>query len=372
MPTERYSSGFPKISGEANLAEAPGELRRFFRFSQLAVGGAARKTNDIWATLLKELEDLGIPADAHSRIRTMGPNQVLKGKAFAKGLPASVASIAGGAANTKVIKETVRAARAAQTGLSGAALGQQWKELLTLFAKDEQFAGEAGERMLTELKKMDPKVVAKVGSNQALSALARRGDDPMVTRLFNKVMKRPGMPKLPEGITETLKAVNEGTLPKVTGAATKALKGAGTEGLGLGRKIAGLAGRSKIGLAGAGLVAGFEINRAVDILGRKGRAKKMALQGFQELGPSSSVNYLRDTVQKQESIARRKVAMQKFEPELFQDVIRVLSDVGEGPGTLTSSERRIGASEEVGLGPRGRSQEDVKFLLDQLFSQMGG
>ena len=376
MPPERYTSGFPRAikEGTANLAEAPGELRRFFRFSQLAVGeaGTTRNIDDIWATLLKELEDLGVPADAHSRIRTLGPTKVLSGKEFARGLPASVASIAGGSANTRAIKETVKAARAATKGVSPAALTQQWKELLTLFAKDERFADEAGKRVLAELQGVDPRVVAKVGSNQALSALARRGDDPMITRLFNTIMKRPGLPKLPEGITETLKAVNEGTLPKVSGAVGKELGEAGVKGLGFGRKVAGLTGRSALGVAGAGLIAGFEIHRAKDILGRKGRARRMALAGFQELGPSSSVDYLRDTVKQQEAIARRKVAMQKFEPDLFQEVVRVLSDIGEGPSTLTSTERRIGSSEEVGAGPRGRSKEEVKFLLDQLFSQMGG
>lgn len=376
MPTERYSSGFPKASGvgEANLADAPGAFRKFFRFSQLAFGevGTPQHTDDVWETLLAELKDMGIPADAHSRIRTMGPNQVLKGKAFAKGLPGSVASIAGGAPTTKAIKEVVRAARAAAEGVSTTSIAQQWTEVLAANAKDPVFAGENGKRIFAELKAVDPKLIAKYGPSKTMSALAQRGDDPMVIRMFNKVFKRPGLPKLPEGIQETLQALNEGKLPKVGMRAAREFSKAGVEGLGVGRKIAGLVGRSKLGLAGAGLVAGFEINRAADILGRKGRAKKMALQGFQELGPSSSVDYLRDTVQKQESIARRKVAMQKFEPELFQDVIRILSDVGEGPGTLTSSEQRIGASEEVGLGPRGRSPEDVKFLLDQLFSQMGG
>jgi len=378
MPPDRFSSGFPNVAGAgagvANVAEAPGEFRKFFRFSQLAFGdvGSPQHIEDVWATLLKELEDMGIPSDAHSRIKTMGPTQVLSGKAFAKGLPSSVAAVAGGSSNTKSIKEVIKAARTAKEGINKASLGQQWKELLATMEKDPIFADANGKRIFAELKSIDPKLIAKHGPSSTVSALAQRGDDPMVIRMFNKVFKRPGLPKLPQGIEDTLKAVNEGKLPKIGAKAAKEFGEAGVKGLGMGRKIAGLAGRSALGVAGAGLVAGFEINRAADILGRKGRAKRMALQGFSELGPSSSVDYLRNTVQQQEAIARRSMVMQKFEPGLFQDVIRVLSDVGEGPGTLTSSEQRIGASQEVGQGPRGRSKEDVKFLLDQMFSQMGG
>jgi hypothetical protein len=354
--------------------DAPNEFRRFFRFSQLAFGniGTTEHANEVWNTLLQELKDLGIPADAHSRIKTMGPNQVLSGKAFAKGLPDSVVGMAGGSANTRAIKEAVKAARAAKEGLSGEALVQQWKEFLSANANDPVFSDENGKRIFAELKAVDPKLVAKYGPSRTVSALSVRGDDPMIVRMFNKTFKRPGLPKIPQGIQDTLKSLNEGKLPKVGIKAGIEFSEAGVKGMGIGRKVLGLAGRSKMGMAIPAIAAGFEINRAAGILGRKGRAKKMALQGFSEMGPSSSVDYLRNRVQQQESVARRSVTMQKFEPELFQDVIRVLSDVGEGPGSLTSSERRIGSSEEVGQGPRGRSKEDVKFLLDQLFNQMGG
>lgn len=357
--------------GTPNTAEAPGAMRRFFRFSQLAVGeaGAGRKIEDIWATFLQELDDLGVPAEARSRIEALGATKVLGGKS--KGLPESVVKLAGGKENVTAIKETQRVARQALKGLDEKALTGQWDDILARLAKDEQFADANGRRILKELRAISPKTVARVGAAQTMSALARRGDDPVITRIFNKVMRRPGLPSLPVGIQETLKAANEGRLPKVTAAGERALTKAGVKGLGVGRKIAGLAGRSALGAAGAGLLAAFEIGRAKDILGRESRAKKLALEGYQGLGPASSVDFLRDVVRKQEAIARRKVVMQRFEPELFQEVVRVLSDTGQSKSTLTSTERRIGANAEVGAMRRGRSPEDVQFLLDQLFSQMG-
>jgi hypothetical protein len=346
-------------------------MRRFFRFSQLAVGeaGTGRKIEDIWATFLRELDDLGVPIEARARIEALGAQQVLGGKS--KGLPESVAKLAGGKENVAAIKETQRLARQSLKGLDEKTLQREWDDILTRLAKDEQFTDPNGRRVLKELRAISPKTVARVGAGQTMSALARRGNDPIITRIFNKIMRRPGLPSLPPGIQETLKAANEGRLPKVTAAGEQALTKAGVKGLGMGRKVLGLGGRSAIGAAGIGLFAAFEVGRVRDIMGRESRAKKLALQGFQGLGPASSVGFLRDVVSKQEAIARRKVVMQRFEPELFQEVVRVLSDTGQSKDTLTSTERRIGANAEVGAMRRGRSTEDVQFLLDQLFSQMG-
>ncbi len=110
--------------GTPNVSEAPGGLRRFFRFSQLAVGeaGGTRKIEDIWATLLKELEDAGVPAEARSRLESLGADQTLTRGAR---IPESVAKLAGGKENVKIIKETIRAAREATKGVSPAALEKQ-------------------------------------------------------------------------------------------------------------------------------------------------------------------------------------------------------------------------------------------------------
>lgn len=371
MPIGKIGKAVPRnvTIGTPNVSEAPGGLRRFFRFSQLAVGdaGTSRKIEDIWATFLQEVEDLGVPPEARSRMESLGAKTIL-GRG---GLPKSVVSAIGSKESLAAVKETIKVARAATGGLSDKLLETEWSALLKRFAGDPQFADANGKRILAELQAINPKIVARVGAGQTLSALSRRGQDPIVTRLFNKALRRPGSAILPEGIESVLRDISGGKLPKVTAATTRALAKGGVKGLGIGRAAVGLLGKTGLGLAGVGILGAFEISRAKDILGRGGRAKKLALQGFQGLGPSSSVDFLRDIVGKQEAVARRKVTMQKFEPELFQEVVRVLSDMGPSQNTLTSTERRIGADEQVGATRRGRPAEDVQFLLDQLFNQMG-
>lgn len=356
--------------GTANLSEAPGAFRRMFRFSQLSVGtaGAGRSIDDIWATFLNEMDDLKIGDEARSRMESLGPRHLL-GK---KGFPKSVTGVMEMGV-LREAKETLTAARAALKGVEPGQLVTKWGEMLDDLAKDEMFQTPDGRRILKELRAVDPKVVARVGSNQALSVLARRGEDPFFLRQFNRLFKREGTAVLPQGMQEMLKMANKGKLPKVAGATVRALeKGGLAAGAGLGRKAVGLLGKTGLGAAGIGVIGAMEAHRAFKILGREGRAKKLALQGFEGLGPSSSVDFLRDIVDKQETVARRKVTMQKFEPELFQEVVRMLSDTGQSPNTLTSTERRIGADAQLGVQRRGRSGEDVRFLLDQLFSQMGG
>ena len=359
--------------GTPNTAEAPGGLRRFFRFSQLAVGeaGTSRKIEDIWATFLEELDDLGIPSEARSRMESLGFKKVLGKSGLGKGVTALV----GGKENLALVKETRKLAMAAVTGItspaSSASLVKEWTGLLERLTDDPRFADENGKRVLSQLRKVDPKVMAKVGATQPFSILARRGEDPFYIRMFNKAMKRPDSPALPEGIVSALKQANEGKLPKVAASALKSLAPEGIAAGGVGRKLVGLLGKSGLGAAGVGVVAALEAHRAAGILGREGRAKKLAVHGFQGLGPTSSVDFLRDIVGKQEAVARRKVTMQRFEPELFQEVVRVLSDTGASGNTLTSTERRIGSDAQAGVSRRGRSGEDVQFLLDQLFNQMG-
>jgi len=264
-------------------------------------------------------------------------------------------------------------AKAAVSGVKSGKLGVSWSELLDDFAKDPDFADDNGKRILKELRKVDPKVVAKVGSNQALSVVARRGADPFWLRQFNKVFKRENTAVLPEKFTQMLKDTNKGILPEVSKGAQQALAKGGGAGLagGAGRKAVGLLGKGAIGAAGTGLFLGIEANRIAGIVGREGRARQQAEAGVAQLGPSSSVDFLRSMVNQQEQVARRKVTMQRFEPELFNEVVRVLADTGQQPNSLTSTERRIGSDAQIGVQRRGRSGEDVQFLLDQLFSQMG-
>jgi hypothetical protein len=336
----------------------------------LSVGtaGAGRSIDDIWATFLNEMDDMGVGAEARERIESLGAKHLM-GK---KGFPKSVTGVIG-KENLGEAKEALKAARAAIKGAKPEQLMTKWTEMLDDLAKEAEFQTADGRRILKELRAVDPKVVASVGSNQALSVLARRGEDPFILRQFNRLFKREGTAVLPQGMQDLLKQTNAGKLPKVAGSAVKALeKGGLATGAGIGRKAAGLLGKTAFGAVGMGVIGVLEAHRAVGIMGREGRARKLALQGFEGLGPSSSVDFLRDIVDKQEAVARRKVTMQRFEPELFQEVVRILADTGQSTETLTSTERRIGSDPQQGVLRRGRPGKDIQFLLDQLFNQMGG
>ncbi len=361
------------IKGNANQAVAPGAFQQIFRYSQLAVGeaGAGRNINDIWATFLDDMTIQGMPQETIARLEALGGKTVLNADGFPKSITASM-----NADMLKTAKESHRLARAAVPGFKGSKLNLSWGELLDDFAKEPEFADANGKRILAELRKLNPKTVARVGSNQVLSVVARRGEDPFWVRQFNRLFKRESTAVLPQKMVQMLKEANKGVLPKlekgVVAALAKTGEGVTKVGLagGFGRKAVGLLGKGAIGAAGTGLFLGLEAHRMAGILGRQGRADKLALQGFQELGPSSSADFLRNIVDQQEQVARRKVVMQRFEPELFNEVVRVLADTSQQPGSLTSTERRIGSDAQIGAQPRGRSGEDVQFLLDQLFSQM--
>lgn len=357
--------------GEANLSEAPGALRRLFRFSQLSVGaaGAERSIDDIWSTFLNEIDDLGVDAEVRKRMESIGAKRLLGGT---KGFPKSITTGMTGESLASA-KATLTMARTATRGIKPEQLVAKLSEHLDDLAKQVEFQTPEGERIIQQLRAADPKVVARAGSNQAMSVLARRGEDPFWLRQFNRLFKRENTAVLPPDVQDFLKQANKGILPKVSGTTVQALeKGGLAAGTSLGRRAVGLLGKTGMGALGIGVFGAFEAHRMGKILGREGRARKLALRGYEGLGPSSSVDFLRNIVDQQEAVARRKVTMQRFEPELFQEVVRILSDTGQSPHTLTSTERRIGADAQLGIQKVGRSGEDVQFLLDQLFSQMGG
>ncbi len=363
------------LVGEVNQSVAPGAFQQIFRYSQLAVGeaGAGRSIGDIWATFLDDMATQGMPQDTIARLESIGAKKVFNADGFSKAITAAMDP-----ETLKSIKESHRLAKAAVKGLKDPKLSLGWTELLDDFAEEAEFNTPNGKRILAELRALDPKTVAKVGSNQTLSIFARRGEDPFWTRQFNKLFKRQNTATLPTKMVQMIKETQKGGALPATGKGTlralaKASPGVTEAGLkgGFGRKAVGLLGKGAIGAAGTGLFLGLEAKRFADILGRKGRAEKLALEGFQSLGPSSSVDFLRNTVDQQEQVARRKVVMQQFEPELFSEVVRILGDTGQQPNTLTSTERRIGSDAQMGVMKQGRSGKDVQFLLDQLFNQMG-
>jgi hypothetical protein len=322
--------------------------------------------DDIWATVLNELEDLEIPAEARDRLKELGPEKILGGKAA--GIPASVATVAGGKDKVRAIKEVQELARTALRGKTAGQLTSEWKQFLGNVGKLDEFSTPEGARLLKELRAADPAVMARIGAAPATSVLIERGGDPFIQRMANKVLGREGLGKVPESFKL---ALDKAGLSKAPKGAAKALRGAGVKGLGLGGKLGRIAGRGPLGVGLGAAVLGFEAMRIADITGRGERAKKQALQGFQEGGPTSSMEFLRAQVNQQEALSRRKVVLQQFEPELFHEVARALGEAGRGATGLTSTERRIGASPDQGVAPQGRSNEDTNLLLNEFFKQLG-
>ncbi len=362
------------VGGTANLSVAPGPYQQIFRYSQLAVGtaGEGRLIGDIWSTFIADVTLQGMPPEAVTRLESLGAESVLNADGFAKSISGSM-----GEESFKAVKESHRMAKAALKGLGAkgvtglAALDRGWKATLTEFAKEAEFANPNGKLLLERLGKLDPKLVAKAGSNQVLSVVAQRGEDPFWIRQFNKVFKRQNSAVLPAKMTQMVKDASGGVLPKMNKEVMAAVAKAGL-GNSLGRKAVGVLGKSALGAAGTALFLGLEAKRTIDTLGRGDRAKAQSFAGFQALGAGSSTEAMRGIVDQQEQVARRKVVMQQFEPELFTDVVRALASGGKQSGSLTSTERRIGSDSRMGIQQGGgRSADDNMFLLDELFNQIG-
>ena len=352
--------------------EAPGALRRILRFGRIGVSSAAtRSPTDILLLLVQDLRDQGIPEEAIAKIEDLGESFLRKGA-----VPQSVASLAGGSGNVAEIKASLGMARQATRGVTAGALEREFNDMISTMRKVSGSDPNAL-RAIEEIRKLGPKAVANVGAQATVSAFSRRGADPFSSQLLKRAQGKAPSPILAKGIEDVVKQVGGGKLPPVTGAAGTALTKAGATGVSTLARGARAVGRGIIGssplgaLALGGLTVASIAPRFLERLGRKERGQKAAIRGFGALGPSSSTEFLRDVVQQQESVSRRRITMQQFEPELFQRVLQVLSDQGQAPGGLTSTERRIGTP--VGEAFRGRrSAKDVQFLLDQLMSQMGG
>ena len=363
--------------GKINLPDAPGGYRQLLRYSQLSIGtaGVDRNISDVWATFLDDMKDLGVPDPAIERMRRLGPDKVLGGgskRGFNKSITALLDE-----PQLKQMRLSLVQARNAVRGVPDTVLSSEMDQLINIMSKDPQFQTPEGRRILAEIKKPENrKLLAKVGANQGMSVLSRRGDDPWWTQKFNQLFKRKNTAVLPDEFQDLVKRAGKGTiaapLTKATKSAMAAGGAAGTSLLGgAGRKALGMLGKTAGGALGIGALAYFEGSRMIDILGRPARAEKMARTGYEGLGGNTSVGYLRKQIADQELVARRKLTMQKYEPEMWHEMIRTLSQSGQRQPTLTQTERRIGARKEMGAAQTGRSKEEMTFLLDQMFNQMG-
>jgi hypothetical protein len=313
--------------------------------------------------VLQELEDQGVPAEAVDRMRSMGLKSFLKGKS--KGLPQSVAAAAGDRENVKLIKETVRMGRAAVKGFDERQLQQQWKQMLGRLGDDIPV------QLKARLRGLDPKAVARAAMASARSA-ASEGSQTALSVLKNVSSGPTGWTWARDAASEIVPSPGPGSaiVPSKGGAlarvAGEAAGVAGEAAPGLLRRMMGRLGKGTV--LGLGITAAIEAPRLLGILGRGRRAEQRAAQGP---GPMSSHEFLRDIVAQQEAIARRKATLQTLEPDLFNEVTRILATTGAQRPTLTPTERRIGNSQDVGTSQRTRSRDQVEFLLDQLLGQMG-
>lgn len=367
------TSGRPQVSaltgavGQTGPATVPGEFRRLLRFGKIGVGALGdRSPEKVLQELLAELADAGVPKEAIAKIEAQGVKFLSSGK-----VSQTVAKLAGSKENVVAIRTTLQAARAAVKGIDPRTIERQVDDFIAVLRKEFGDADDI-EAVIKEIKSIGPKKFAELGGKQTLSALASRGDDPFVTSVFRRATGKAPTPKIAAGITDALKQVGGGTIPTATATTGKALTGAGIKNVGkissIIRRGASLLGKTGLGAAGVALAVGFPIAQGLGALGKEGRAEKIAQQGFKNLGVGSSAEMLRGVVDSQEAITRRKMSFQRFEPELFQQVIGALSETGQ-KSALTSSERTHGSP--VGGGFSRRKPKDVEFLLDQLLGQMG-
>lgn len=345
-------------------------LRRILRFGQLGAGPKGTATLDkVMEVFLLDLRESGLPDEAINRIEQFGTGIFKKSS-----LPPSVAKLMGGKEGVAHAKDSLKLARGALKGVSGTELKGQFREFLRLL---KESAGDDPDvdRIIGELRKVGPKKLASLGAATTLTAMERRGADPMVQRLYRAAAKKAPTPQVATNIAAAVTAA-VGKMPKTTGATRAALTQAGVGGVSkaasvlrpIGRAVTGA---SPIGAAiGIGVTGAFLAPRIMDKLQAPSRARKAAMQGFGALGPASSMEFLKGVVEQQEAVSRRKMTLKALEPDMFNQILQLLSSPGEDPQGLTSSEARIGGP--VGGGYQGRrSAKDVHFLLDELVGQMG-
>lgn len=350
--------------------KAPASLRRLLRFGNLGLAGASGRSRlDIFNLLVTELRDMGVPEEAVALIEAQGPSFLSKSR-----VKTSIIKAAGGATNANVIKDTMRMARAASIMKSPAGQVKEFDELLKLMG---DVAGEdlPSKEVLRELKGVGAKRMSTIGMGTAVSVLESRGSDPGVVQVYKKIAQKAPTPTIAASITEAVAEASGGTLPGVTAGARKSLTQAGVKGVSKGVSLLRTASRafggSALGLGiNAAILGVATIPGAVSRLGRGDRSVAQAKEGFAQLGASSNIEFLKEQVEKQEALSRRRIVMQKYEPEMFSQVIRILAQGQETSSSLTVSESRIGSP--VGDQFKGRkSVKNVQFLLDQLLSQAG-
>lgn len=327
------------------------EISRWLEWSEEAVKSQKQKNpRAIHRKLIRELEAAGVPKVARRRITmaTIGSNKV----------PTSLLRAAGDKADA--MKDLLATARAAYRSPNKAELNAAFREVL-----DGLVDAGVDEDIVKEIRRVGPKTILKHGPKQVTAAYARRGRDPILMQLFNRVTKRKGVPQLAPAVAEQVK----GVVP--TRGVTKALTKAGVRGMsGPARFARGVTGVPA--LVGAGLQAYWTVPMLMRVFGggKRERAEAMMASGVTAGGQKvTSAELLRQIIEMQDAVsARRSVAM-KQEPGLTRQVLQAIA----GP----SQERMITPS-QIAFGSAApmtrQSTPDRGVVLkqfDQMLSQLG-
>ena len=331
-----------------DVPEGPDPLAQFkeaLKWDSFAVGPPdQRNPKAALQMLLDELSERGADDTVLTRLRRMGPERVLSGKA----LPAEVlAKIPGGNSSLKQARKALR-------GVKGNQLRSSIEKTLSTLKE----TGEFDDRILDEIRqgvmKLGPEKFSKLPVQQVVSAMSQRGEGGRLAALYSRITKREPMGKV--GSRAAAAAQAGAPIAKET---RKALGSAGIRGAG-----------AKMGKLGKlGTIAGplFTAYQAYEtFVAPEQRGQQRALLGTASSGqPVSSLEYLRARQQSDERLMERKAVLMQREPGLLGELARTAMSTRDS-GPMTRSEMMIGS----GTGAPSRAKPSPTTLLDQLLSEL--
>lgn len=340
------------------------ELRKAFRWGEFVRQPKSDRTTKAALKLVLETMKLeGMPPEAIAEVQKIGTS------IFGKGSPSKSLSKLLDPEHMDSFEQTLGLARAAGKGYDDKAHKKVLKSLLSQLQKDG-----VDPQILGEIKKVGVKGLAAAGPARIVQALGERGPDPMIASLVYKASGKAPTPQL----AEVFKNVATEEVPALQGAAgraagkatTKALSEAGTRGFTTGSKTLRAAKLvPKLGTA-LGIIGGItSAKQAYDLLvGNDKMARAAAMSPVTATNqPLAPMDMIRQILGEKEAIARRKVVMNQYEPELTQQVLRSLAG-SPAPSSLGSSEFALGTvPQKEGM----KSTADVSKLLDALLAEMG-
>jgi hypothetical protein len=314
-----------------NLFENADLMRRF---AAIAVKGGSQ--DEAFTAFLEELGVAGVGASAIEEARAIGSKLFKK-----ETLPRSIKALAGGLEGSQAADEVFGIARAASRDIPDRIIMSEVRRQIVSLRKDNP-------DLATKLNDKDKQIVRAVrrtgwqANFSPPSGPSARTSDPAM-----------GSPKLLE--TEAAQLAARPPAAVVAGKVKKRMGGVK---------------KAVIGGAISALLP-FGATNPFALAGRGQKAKDAAVQGFHALGATSTASVMSSIVRQQELASRRQIVLQQFEPEIFEKMMTALAINQQPEASLTDSERRIGGK-HTEVMPSRKPDEDVKFLMDQMFNEMSG